>query len=71
MTSAMFRHWLIDIDKKMTEEKRKLLLFIDNYTTKNDVPQITSVCEVFTAKHDIKIATDGSGYYVKFQFIIP
>ncbi|XP_044586102.1 tigger transposable element-derived protein 6-like [Cotesia glomerata] len=43
MTSAIFRDWLIGIDKKMSKEKRKILLFIDNCTAHNDIPQMTSV----------------------------
>lgn len=33
----------MDIDKKMTREKRKILLFIDNCTAHNDIPQMKSV----------------------------
>ncbi|CAG4935600.1 unnamed protein product [Colias eurytheme] len=43
MTSAIFKNWLINIDKKMAKEKRKILLFLDNCTAHNDIPQMKAV----------------------------
>jgi len=32
MTSLIFEKWLLDIDKKMSQENRKIILFVDNCT---------------------------------------
>ena len=43
MTSSLFRTWLLDLDKEMGMQKRKVLLFIDNCTAHNDVPNLINI----------------------------
>lgn len=39
MESDIFGKWLTDIDKEMTEEKKKILMFVDNCTAHEDLPK--------------------------------
>lgn len=43
MTAEIFKGWLIKVDKKMTKEKRKILLFIDNCTAHNIIPPLKAI----------------------------
>lgn len=43
MTSYIFSEWLTKLDKKFRKEKRKVLLFIDNCTAHNDIPDLRNV----------------------------
>ncbi|XP_072161219.1 tigger transposable element-derived protein 6-like [Bemisia tabaci] len=43
MTGELFSKWLVDFDKEMTKEKRKILLIIDNCTAHNVDPTLNSI----------------------------
>ncbi|UYV75425.1 hypothetical protein LAZ67_13000218 [Cordylochernes scorpioides] len=47
MTSYLFEKWLLNLDKKFTKEKRKVILFIDNYTAHNSIPPMENVEVIF------------------------
>lgn len=47
MTSSIFQQWLIKIDKEMTSQQRKVLLFIDNCTAHKDLPILRSITVKF------------------------
>ncbi|UYV72296.1 hypothetical protein LAZ67_9002504 [Cordylochernes scorpioides] len=43
MTSYLFEKWLLNLDKKFTKEKLKVILFIDNCTAHNSIPPMENV----------------------------
>lgn len=43
MNSTVFGQWLLKLDKQMKKEKRKILLFIDNCTAHNDIPELDAI----------------------------
>jgi hypothetical protein len=54
MTNAIFREWLIKIDKQFKSENRKVILFLDNFSGHCDTPkskkapiQLTNIKVVF------------------------
>ncbi|UYV80666.1 hypothetical protein LAZ67_19001323 [Cordylochernes scorpioides] len=47
MTSYLFEKWLLNLDKKFTKEKRKVILFIDNCTAHNSIPPMENVEVIF------------------------
>lgn len=47
MTSEIFSEWLSKLDKKFRKEKRKVLLFIDNCTAHNNVPNMSNVTVIW------------------------
>lgn len=34
MTSDIFKKWLLDIDNKMSQDKQKIILFVNNCTSR-------------------------------------
>lgn len=47
MTSAIFERWLLNLDKKFIQNKRKVILFIDNCTAHNSIPLMENVKVIF------------------------
>lgn len=47
MTSEIFGNWLLDLDKKCRNEKRTILLFIDNCTAHTSIPKMGNVKILF------------------------
>lgn len=47
MTSLIFEKWLLELDCKMRKENREILLFIDNCTAHNNIPQMSNVKVIF------------------------
>ncbi|GBO14136.1 Tigger transposable element-derived protein 6 [Araneus ventricosus] len=47
MTSEFFSEWLKQTNKKMCKEKKKIVLFIDNYMAHSLIPQMNAVKVVF------------------------
>ncbi|UYV67408.1 hypothetical protein LAZ67_5000482 [Cordylochernes scorpioides] len=47
MTSYLFEKWLLNLDKKYTKEKRKVILFINNCTAHNSIPPMENVEVIF------------------------
>jgi len=43
MTAELFTNWLIQLDKRMKKEKRKIILFIDNCTAHSNIPSLQSI----------------------------
>lgn len=43
MTSELFTDWLIGIEKDMKNQKRKIILFINNCTAHNAIPPLEYV----------------------------
>jgi len=42
-TSELFAEWILRIDKQMKIQKRKILLFIDNYPAHNIIPNCQAI----------------------------
>lgn len=43
MTTNLFQEWLLDLDNQMKKQKRKVLLFIDNCSSHNALPELDNV----------------------------
>lgn len=43
MTQDIFSNWLKGIDKQFSRQKRKILLFVDNATCHNNLPELSSI----------------------------
>lgn len=43
MTALLFSEWLLSLNQAMKEEKRKILLFIDNCAAHNEIPELSNV----------------------------
>lgn len=41
MNMHLFRTWLVNLNKKLAKQKRKIFPFIDNYSTHNDKPKLS------------------------------
>jgi hypothetical protein len=72
MTSSIFEQWIKDIDRSMTRQKRKILLFVDNCPAHPHIPEF-QVCHstVPATKHNFKHTTDGPGYRHELQAELP
>lgn len=53
MTSLIFEKWLLDIDQKMSQENRKIILFVDNCTARPRTLS-TKICNacIFSPKYN-------------------
>lgn len=47
MTGDIFEKWLLNLDKRMLRQKRKILLFVDNCTAHARIPKLKSVKVIF------------------------
>ena len=47
MTSSMFEQWIKDLDRSMTRQKRKILLFVDNCLAHPHIQNLKSVTLLF------------------------
>lgn len=47
MTGEIFGKWFLNLDKKFGKEKRKILLFINNCSAHNTIPQMENVMVIF------------------------
>jgi len=43
MTAELFTNWLIQLDKRIKKEKRKIILFIDNCAAHSNIPSLQSI----------------------------
>ena len=51
MNSSSFTEWLYDLDKKFLEEKRKILMLVDNCPAHPDVPNLKAITLRFLPKN--------------------
>ncbi|XP_057658528.1 tigger transposable element-derived protein 4-like [Diorhabda carinulata] len=47
MTQDIFENWLLKLDKKFYREKRKVLMFVDNCSAHNSIPDLENIEVVF------------------------
>lgn len=59
MTSVLFEEWLHNLDTHFTKQKRTILLFLDNCTAHNKVPDFKSIKVIFSTEHDFCGAANG------------
>jgi len=43
MTSLLFKDWLLQLNREMASQNRKILLFVDNCTAHNDIPSLDHI----------------------------
>ncbi|XP_018318868.1 tigger transposable element-derived protein 4-like [Agrilus planipennis] len=67
MTAQIFSDWLIKIDKKMTKEKRKVLLFIDNCPAHNMIPPLNALKIQFIPSDPFKLQPLDQGIIRNFK----
>ncbi|XP_042901996.1 tigger transposable element-derived protein 4-like [Parasteatoda tepidariorum] len=68
MTSEIFGNWLKSLDKSMRLKKRKIILFIDNCSAHNNLPELKNVCvKYFPANTTSKLQPMDQGVIRSFK----
>ncbi|GBL93785.1 Tigger transposable element-derived protein 6 [Araneus ventricosus] len=68
MTSEIFGDWLKSLDKSMRVKKRKIILFIDNFSAHNNLPALKKVSvKFFPANTTSKLQPMDQGIIRRFK----
>ena len=61
MTSSIYESWLRKLDRRFVNQKRKILMFVDNCPSHSkSIEELKAIRVVFfTTKHDIEAAAYG------------